>query len=228
VVGPEDVSVFAADPTCEVRADILRRLRERGAPYRDELNSFQLDVLYAYKSTGHFGAYNTAARAYLEPEMPFYWRPVLTAALSARDRYRTQRILTRHMIAALDPRIAALPTERGGPAEPWRLGNVHRFAPYYLRLANNLTRRVVSRRLGRGTPASGPQPVLTTRAGLVRRLRDGGALRPASMATAELYRPRELEALVDAALGPGFARWSQLGRITTLELAVRAVQDPLD
>ncbi|MEA2294925.1 MAG: hypothetical protein QOE86_2564 [Solirubrobacteraceae bacterium] len=225
LVGPEDTSVFAQDPTAEVRDDALRRLRERAAPFSGEVNTFQLDVLYAYKSMGHFGAYCSAGQAYLEPELPFYWRPVLTAALSARDRYRTQRILTRHMIAALDPRVAALPTERGGPAEPWRVGNVHRFAPYYARLGRNVALRTVRRRLnpGASNPGSASR-VVPTRVALAAHLRDRGVLTPATMRTAAFYRPQALDRLVDAALRPGFGGWSQLGRIATLELVARATE----
>ena len=38
--------------------------------------------------------------------------------------------------------VAALPTTRGGPAQPWRASTVHRFLPYYGKLARKAVTKV--------------------------------------------------------------------------------------
>jgi hypothetical protein len=218
MLAPEDTSVFRENPTPRVRRDLLERMRERAVPRADLPNTVQLDLLYAYKSTGHFGAYTSAARGHLDSELPFYWKPVFTAAISARDRFRTQHRLQRHMIAALDARLAAVVTQRGGPAEPWRAGNLHRFAPYYVRQARNLGRRLAAGRLpaATGRPASVNQTSARALAELGPRL-DATVMRSGS-----LYRPEGLADLVARAHRPGFTQWPLVGRIVTLEMALEA------
>jgi hypothetical protein len=218
MLAPEDTSVFRENPTPRVRRDLLERMRERAVPRADLPNTVQLDLLYAYKSTGHFGAYTSAARGHLDAELPFYWKPVFTAAISARDRFRTQHRLQRQMIAALDARLAAVVTQRGGPAEPWRAGNLHRFAPYYVRQARNLGRRLAAGRLpaATGRPAS----VNQTRARALAEL--GPRLDATVMRSGSLYRPEGLADLVARAHRPGFTQWPLVGRIVTLEMALEA------
>jgi hypothetical protein len=218
MLAPEDTSVFREDPTPRVRRDLLERMRERAAPRADLPNTVQLDLLYAYKSTGHFGAYTSAARGHLDAELPFYWKPVFTAAISARDRFRTQHRLQRHMIAALDARLAAVVTQRGGPAEPWRAGNLHRFAPYYVRQARNLGRRLAAGRIPAATGR--PAPVNQARARALAEL--GPRLDATVMRSGSLYRPEGLADLVARAHRPGFTQWPLVGRIVTLELALDA------
>jgi len=218
MLAPENTSVFREDPTPHVRRDLLERMRERARPRADLPNTVQLDLLYAYKSTGHFGAYTSAARGHLDAELPFYWKPVFTAAISARDRFRTQHRLQRHMIAALDARLAAVVTQRGGPAEPWRAGNLYRFAPYYARQVRNLGMRLARGRLPVG---GGPtEPVDPARARALAQLRP--RLEPATMRSGPLYRASGLADLLARAQRPGFAEWSLVGRIVTMELALEA------
>ncbi|HEX4564145.1 MAG TPA: hypothetical protein VH115_06775, partial [Solirubrobacteraceae bacterium] len=146
---PLDTSVFVRDPTAEVRDDLGARMRARAEPYSQYLNSTQLDVMHAYKNTGHFGAYLSAGAGAIPAELPFYLRPVFTAAFSTSHRHRGSHRLMRCMIQALDPRIAAVPTEAGGPATPIGIRNSYRFLPYYATLGQRAVNKLSQRTLAR-------------------------------------------------------------------------------
>ncbi|HET7129079.1 MAG TPA: hypothetical protein VFJ93_08400, partial [Gaiellaceae bacterium] len=227
---PLDTTVLVRDPTPDVRADLGRRMAAWAAPYSSELNTTQLDVMYIYRMTGHFGSYLSAAGAFLRTQMPLYSRPVLTTAISSNYRYRANHRLMRHIIAALDPRVAAVQTTTPGPAEPFRVSNLHRFVPYYLYIA----RRVVTKLsytttghalLSTSTPLS---PLLTIgRRRLVELLARQDVFDPRQMRTQALYKPAELARLVETVRGGDFSRFALLGRIATLELALRATDADL-
>ena len=228
---PMDKSVFEADPTGDVKADLRDRMLAWSAPYSSELNTTQLDVMYAYKMTGHFGAYLSAARAFIEPQLPFYFRPVWSAAFSTSYRHRNNHRLMRRMMVALDRRIASIETATGGPAEPQRASNFHRFLPYYAnvgrRALNKLTQKATGRPLLRSSSPPDERTVSARRA-VLDQLTAGEALMPGSMRTGRLYAPAALDQLVQRARRPDFDDDRLLGRIVTLELALRAADASLD
>jgi hypothetical protein len=131
----------------------------------------------------------------------------------------------RAMMGRLDPRIAAIPTETGGPAEPLRPGNLHRFAPYAWRRGARFAVRARGRLpdLG-GSEAelrAGPQEA--AQSAFVAELRAAGRLDPARMRSASLYDPARLAELLDRAVAnPVTVDWSAVGRIVTVELALEA------
>jgi|GEM_PF-1401299 len=223
---PLDTSVFTHDPTDEVRDDMRARMRARAQPYGRYLNTTQLDVMHAYKNTGHFGAYLSASGATMAPELPYYLKPVFTAAFSTSHRHRGSHRLMRRMLTALDPRLAAAETEAGGPASPMTPRNAHRFIPYYATLARRATRKLSQR---------APWPLLTpqraadptraqARAALVASLDDGHPLRHENMRSAALYERGVLNALLERAGDPRLGSAAGLlGRILTVELALRSV-----
>jgi hypothetical protein len=189
------------------------------APYADELNTTQLDVLYAYKMTGHFGAYRSADAAHLHAELPFYFRPVFTAAFSTSHRHRDNHRLMRHLISRLDRKAAAIATSTGGPAEPWRPTNLHRFLPYYTQIgrkaANKLSQRTLGRALLPGRTDAWWCPPAARRAAVAALTQDQLRSRP-------LYDEPALERLLERAGEPAFEETTMLGRVLTAELALRA------
>ena len=222
VLGPVDLSALREDPTATVAAAVRGELEARVKPFSSKPNTFQDDLLYAFKATGHFGAYQAVAAASLHMELPFYSRAVFTAAISAAPRQRAYHRLMREMIFRLDPAIAAIQTETGGPAEPLRLANLHRFAPYPWRRG----KRFAGRLRGRLAPSrpGPPSPRVAARGALVAGLRAEGRLDPGRMRSAALYDPSRLEALLArAAAEPAAVDWNGLGRIVTVELALEAV-----
>jgi Glutamine amidotransferase domain len=228
---PMDTSVFAGDPTAEVKADLRERMVAWAAPYASELNTTQLDVMYAYKVTGHFGAYLSSARAFVEPQLPFYFRPVWLAAFSTSYRHRNNHRLMRRLISTLDGRIAAVQTSNGGPAEPQRVSNLHRFVPYYADIGRRAFNKLTEKATGRALLAPSHRPddrIVSGRRAVLDQLASGGGLSAGTMRTGRLYDPAALDQLVQRAMAPDFADDQLLGRIVTLELALQAADATLD
>jgi len=229
VLSPLDLSVFRQDPTPAAAAGARAELEARVEPFAATPNTFQCDLLYALKATGHFGAYQSTAGAWEHMELPFYLKPVFTSAISASPRHRNYHRLMREMMRRLDPRIAAIQTETGGPAEPLTLRNAHRFAPYPWRRGRRFASRLRGRVLGTGDASPEPTAIDRARADLFARLREEGRLRPTQMRSAALYDSNRLEELLDAAVAaPGAADWTTLGRVLTAELALEAVDAGVD
>jgi hypothetical protein len=225
MLGSVDTSVFAGYPAREVDGDIADRCVGWIAPYRNELNTRQLDLLYAYKMMGHFGAFTGAASSVLHIELPFYLRPVFLSAFSTHHRHRVAHRLMRHMLQLLNPRAAAVRTTRGGPAEPTRVTNLHRFLPYYARLSAKAVQKLTG--------------VQVYRPRAERRVPTSSGLRLAVLDTVRgenghwrsraLFRPAALELLLSEAGRPGvLAREQLFGRILTVEAALRAVDAEVD
>ena len=222
---PVNTGLFARDPTLEVRADLARRMASWVEPYSSELNTTQLDLLYAYKMTGHCGAYLSADHAYLSAELPYDLKDVLTAAVSTNYRFRNGHRLMRSMQERLNPRVAAITTTSGGTAEPFRPNNIHRSAPYYGTLLRKAANKV-SQKLGAPvlpTVAHFDPAPMPTRRSLLVSLGDGAPLSSSRMRSAPLYRRGALDDFLAAAFDGGPVDTALLGRILTIELALRAV-----
>jgi asparagine synthetase B (glutamine-hydrolysing) len=228
VLGPLDLGIFRRDPTASVVADVRAELELRVAPFAGTPNTFQDDLLYAFKATGHFGAFQAASGGNMRVELPFYDRDIFGTAISASPRHRAYHRLMREMIHRLDPAIAALPTETGGPAEPVRLANLPRFAPYAWRRGARFAGRLRGRLWGSGDPAA-PSPGTLARGALVGALREQGRLAPAHMRSAALWDPQRLEATLERAVqAPGTVDWGILGRLVTVELALAALDTGIE
>ncbi|HUC00290.1 MAG TPA: hypothetical protein VMS11_10730 [Solirubrobacterales bacterium] len=228
-MGPLDVSALRRDPTAAAEAQLLPELEQQAAPFSSQPTTFQCDVLYAFKSSGHFGAYQSSAGRWVQMEMPLYLKPGLLGAISTAPGERGFHRLMREMMRYLDPRIAAMQTETGGPAEPLRLTNALRFTPYVSRRARRLAARLRGRAGGPAGDPAAPDQRLRGRAAIIVSLRDQGRLDPAKMRSAALYEPERLGTLLDlAASEPGAVDWALVGRIVTLELALEAVGTGMD
>lgn len=229
LLNPVDLSPFRSDPTPAVAAVRRETLEARDAPFTDTPNTFQHDVLYALKGTGHLGAYQAAAGGYVHMELTLYSRDVWTTTISTAPRHRNVHRLLREMMARLDPKLAAIETETGGPAEPLRLGNLPRFAPYVTRRAKRFGYRLRGRVLGDGRERRAADPRETGRAATVAALRAEGRLDPARMRSAALYDPQRLEqVLTGAVANPVATEWFLVGRIVTVELALEAVDAAIE
>jgi len=137
----------------------------------------------------------------------------------------------RHMIEALDPRVAAIETARGGPAEVQRLANLHRFLPYYRTYARKAVTKVSQRAIGRALLLRDPAPDplrANARAAVVAGLDDGQPLRARAMRLRPLFRPSALDDLLSRAGDPTLSEAELLGRVLTAELALRMADASLD
>lgn len=222
---PIDLSAMTADPTAAVASVFREELERRAEPFSSQSNIFQNDLLYAYKMTGHSGAYQAAGARWVEVEMPYYLRPVLLNVISVAPRHRRFHRLMREMISQLDPEIAAIQTETGGPAAPPRLRNLHRFSPYVWRRGRRFGTRLRGR-LPRFGDSSAEVEVGAREAalgGFVRGLVRDGRLDPAAMRSAALYDPGRLSELLErAASRPASVDWGAVGRIVTVELSMQS------
>jgi hypothetical protein len=227
---PLGTPIFRTDRTGEVRGELRRRMQTWVEPYADEPNTYQLDLLYTFRTIGHFGAYRSAAAAFVDAQLPFYFKPIFTAATSTNSRFRNNHRLQRHMIAALDRNLAAAETATGGPAEPWRPSNVHRFAPYYGRIARKAVNKLSQKATGR--------PVLPSRhsgvpapahAAVVSHLEENAGFRYDDLRLAPLLRRDSYEELIRRARDPAVEHDATLlGRIITAELALRETDGTLE
>jgi hypothetical protein len=232
LIHPVNLSVFAQDPTPEVRADVLRRMQAWDAPYTQELNTTRLDLMFSYKMTGHFGIYRSADAAFIRSEVPLYSKRMYQTALSVNYRYRRNHRLVRHMISRLNREVAAVETDVGGPAEPWRLTNIHRFLPYYTQLVRKGVNKAGQKFLGRHLVT----PVETAnwwcppaaRRNIVNSVAGNGPLSYASMRSASLFNEHAVDDLFRRAREDGgLAETGLLGRIVAVELALQAADAAL-
>ena len=229
---PLNLSVFPEDPTPEVRADVLARMKKWVEPYSDELNTTQCDVMFVYKMTGHFGIYRSADAAFINAEVPLYSKAMYKAAISINHRHRRNHRLVRHMISRLDPRAAAIETDSGGPAEPWRLTNLHRFAPYYTQLgrkaANKVGQKFLGRRLVRPVESANWWCPPEANRAILDSLGENGPLSYETMRSAPLFEPEALSGLLARARDDDFLDTGLLGRIMAIELSLRAAEASVD
>lgn len=227
---PIDTTVFAGDPTPEVRAEILASLSTWLEPYAGELNTTQLDMAHAYRSTGHHGMYHSADHAFMAAELPYYTKPGFVTMISPHWRIRNNHRLVRHMIERLNPGAAAVTTTKGGTAQPWRPSNTYRFLPYYGTLARKAVNKVT---LKLGLPilptvAHFDPAALEARRAVLDSLGEGRSLRVEDMRSAPLFDPMRLSDFLRQAREQTSLSIVLLGRILTVELALRAVGTELD
>lgn len=227
---PIDVSVFRSDPTPRARESLVEMCRAFAAPYAGQLNSVSLDVLYAYKARAHFGAYQSASRGTIRVELPFYAREVFLAGFSVAPTHRNSHRLVRVAVEALNRRIAALPTTHGDLAMPLRIGNAHRFAPFFTTRARGAARKLTQHLPG---PTLGalhtetPPEVEAARRRVLEAFVDSSGLDPSMMRSGPLYDAAGLRRLASSSVATT-AGWDTIGRIITVERALEAVDAFID
>jgi hypothetical protein len=228
VLPPLGVPVFRTDRSEDAREELGRQIEAWVEPYASEPNTYQLDLLAAFMTTGHYGAYRSAAAAFVDAQVPFYFKPIFTAATSTNFRFRRNHRLQRHVIAGLDRNLAAIETTDGGPAEPWRLSNLHRFAPYYGRIARKAIGKLSQKATGRPVlPSRHLNGRMAARAAVVNHLESTADFRYDELRLAPLLRRDGFEELVRGARDPAVGDATLLGRVITAELALRETDGTL-
>jgi len=210
--------ILAAGSYEKTRAGVVELVRPVAQRYSDEPASRQLDACYAYKSSGHFGAYRAADDMELRAQLPFYWKAGFAVSFAIDRRHRTSHRLMRHMIHRLDPEIARLPTTRGGPAAPITPATFHRHLPFYLLMARKAVNKTSQLTVGR-TPFPLPKqfgwPERESNAAVVARLRRSGVLDPSELRIRPLLCDDGVRRLETLDLSG-----RMLGRLVTAELAL--------
>lgn len=228
---PLPPDLLPADAERAVRADLLGRFRAAGEVDRDEPNTRKLDRLWGYREIGHAGAWSTAPAGVIRA-LPALFSPEIVRVVASLDpRWRRGNAVVRHAFARFRPELTRDPIESRGPAGP---------------LGPRTVPGVVAARLGRGRLAAAKAGQILFRRPLVRREADEGYSRserrravlaslaggrqlgPHDLRTAGLYRADGLERLLAAAAGEPFIADELVGRVVTLELALREVAPTVD
>jgi hypothetical protein len=190
-------------------------------PYASELNTTQLDILMAYRKPIWDGIYGSAAGRYICSELPLLYKPIFTTAISVHFGHRKYRRLMRAIVERLNPNVAVIPTAFGGPTVPWRVTSAYRYVPYYARLgriaASRMALKTMGWRLWQSKSLEDPRIVQAQRP-----IVDYLALSEQSMRSAVLFKQGTLTKLLTRAQSPDFAAGDMLGRVITVEMAMRA------
>jgi hypothetical protein len=223
-----DEALLEAEAGPAVRRDFRTRLLHWIEPYAEELNTTKLELLHAYKSMGHGGAYRYADGAFLETELPFYFKPIFSTAISTNFRFRNSHGLHRHMISSLDQKVASIRTTHGGTALPdkWR---PDRKLAYHAGVARKAVNKMTAQAFGVAWltvdhPFAWEQ---AANGAVVSRLAETGVLDWTQMRIAPVLRRDRLDALVTRSLYPDFSGSSILGRVITAEMALRVTDTSL-
>lgn len=149
---------------------------------------------------------------------PFMLRSVLETMLQTDARQRRRSLLTRRVILALQPRMAAYPLEHGYPALPFAGSTLPRFLPALPVYARQMSRKM-ARRYGWDESDLSEQSAFRLRLQHDEELL--ATLQPATMRISELIAGERLCAFLIAAQQPQFPFAVQWQRLLSLELTLR-------
>jgi hypothetical protein len=184
-------------------------------------NTAKLDALYIWKNSGHIGRYLGSSNSALTNIAPIGTRPVLEFALSVPFRYRLRGNLTRNMIWARSPKLAALPAEAGGSARP--------FTPlrpdlYVRHGVGFLSRGICKARVLAIQRGLLPRPPGSITQAFRLYLQDQGYLDPSQLRSAWLYRADGLDRFLSAARRGEIPERASLYALASVELVCRAIE----
>jgi hypothetical protein len=224
-IRPAGPDVLAAGVRRATHEDFLSSFEKCTRAHRDEPSWRQLDVCFAYKGGGHFGAYRAADDLDIRTQLPFYFEPIFTAAFSVARRHRDGFRLMRTMMVRLDPAVAAIETTRGGPALPMRPSTLPRYLPYYRLLGRKGVNKVSAKVVGRPLmpfPHDYTWPEQESNRAATDHLRERGVLDWDALRV----RPLLTDDGVDL-LRRHEASSAMLGRVLTAEMALAATETGL-
>jgi asparagine synthetase B (glutamine-hydrolysing) len=214
-----------------IRRTLLEQVTTLGEQRADWPNTVKLDWIGC--STGHAwdGAHISAALGMQRVLSPFDFKASASCVLSVNPKWRAHSRLFRLMLERLSPALAQMETSNGGPALPMRPTNLHKFAPYWLGLGQALAWRLGRKFLGRNLwrkrdlgKEGTAWPVAQWRRDTLAQLEDEAVLAPAEMYSASLYDIDSLRAFLALAQTDDFSHDELLGRIITVEMALRSVR----
>jgi len=207
-----------------LRKKLIAEFEAVGNLYPDDLNVVKLDAIFAFKMIGHTGAYMSASLPLLRGLAPLFMKESIRAAISIDYRWRNHSQLVRGMLEKHRPALAALRTSWGGPATRIRLRCAHRFLPYGAFWARRLVQRVGRKAIGHPIWPEPPVeffPTFRWRQAALRHADREGLLLPEKMRAGMLFEEEGLQALRNRAERETFGEDALLGRILTLEMAMR-------
>ena len=229
VLHPIAAEVFS-DPSglAGSRQELKALLKSVGDRYGDLPNTAKLDCIYAYKNTGHTGAYTSAVMGQQRAISPLFFKDAFTCAFSTNYRWRNQSRLVRRLLERVNPVLAGFETSSGGPALPMRLTNAHKFHRYWRNIGLSLARKGFRQLLGRSLiPEPRTEfdayPLHRWRRETLACLEAEKMLDYAQLYSAKLYRPQAWDNFIRQAKTDTFSQETFLSRAITVEMALRAV-----
>ena len=198
--------------------------------HADEPKSVKLDGLYLYhRHPTHSGAYLSAAAGSVRTIIPLCFKTATNFALSINRAWKMPKSyrFIRSLLAKNNPTLANMMTTNGGPAAPIRLTNAHQFSEMWFSIADRAMQKLSHRLLKhsislRSTNESHPSyPLPEWRRGWLDRAEEHGLLSPKAMCSAKLYNLEGIDALTQQAKRVDFAYGDFLGRVLTIEMAMR-------
>jgi len=159
--------------------------------------------------------------------IPFCFKEPTEFAFSIDYRWKLpyHHCFVRALLEKESPQLANFATTTGGPAAPMRPTNLNKFWPLFKPLAGKVTRKLVRIPIRTHSNECEEEDAssLAIRRGWLDYAATLGLLEPSKMHSGALYNSDELRTVVAQAWRKNFKYEEFLGRIITVEMALRAV-----
>jgi hypothetical protein len=218
-------SVFASDASQPVRDEIIRQFREVGERCPDAPNTVKLDQLWTFRETAHVGVWASLAAGLVRIIPALFSKDIVSHVMSLNYRWKMGNLLVRHMLEKYQPALATIEIEGRGPALPRRITNFYRFIPSRIAFYRKAVNKLLEIKLGKSRRLNGGDEGysrLEWRREILKSLDVQGLFEPAGMHSENLYRLDQLRAFLAQARTEEFKHDEFLGRIITVEMALRA------
>lgn len=223
---PIPVSVFIANTSDQVKVEIIRQFRCAGERSPDALNTVKLDYLWVYRETAHVGAFTSVGAGLLRILPILFSKDIVSHVISLDYRWKAKNQLVRYMLERYRPALANIEMDHGGPAIPRRITNFHRFIPnkinFYRSAANKLSEITFGKSLSRTRRDEGYSR-LAWRQEVIKYAQERRLFQPTEMHSGKLFQFEQLESFLAQAQTETFQHDEFLGRVMTVEMALRAV-----
>ncbi|GIK41920.1 MAG: hypothetical protein BroJett011_57530 [Chloroflexota bacterium] len=210
--------------------ELKAQLKTVGEQQPDWPNTVKLDLIGQYTEHPLGGATISTVAGLQRAIAPLDFKEGVACVISVNHKWRSHARLVRLMLERINPSLAGIETADGGPALPMRLTNLPRFVPYWSNLAEKLMwgvgYKITGRRLWKKSD-KGPDgliyPEAQWRRDTLAQLEAENLLTPAKMHSSGLYDVERLQTLLAEARKDSFKSEGLLGRILTVEMALREV-----
>jgi hypothetical protein len=222
---PIEASIFASDSTQMVKNEIVRQFLAMGEREPDAPNTVKLDYLWTFRETAHVGVWASVAAGLVRIIPALFSKDIISHVISINYRWKLENRLVRHMFERYHPILANIEVEGRGPAVPRRFSNFHRFFPSRLAYYRKASNKFFEIKFGRSLwPIQRDEGYsrLEWRRKLLEVAISEGLFRMREMHTGNLYNFEQLQAFLADAYTDEFQHDEFLGRIITVEMALRA------
>lgn len=223
-------SIFIKDSSRQVKDEVTAQFTRIGEREPEALNTVKLDYLWTYRETAHVGVWASVAAGLVRIIPALFSKDIVSHVISVDPRWKMKNLLVKSMFERYEPVLAHIEVEGRGPAVPQRLTNFYRFIPSRLAFYRKAANKFVEIKFGKSLwPAQRYEGFsrLTWRQEMLKHLEAEGLFQPASMRSGKLYNFDELQTFLSQAKTETFSQDEFLGRLVTVEMALRAVNSAI-